>query len=100
MEKYNKLLRYLIELVEKGLLTSKDLKREVPIKGIIFEYDGDKHYYSMMKIESDNIKMKELARLRYRRIRIPLYYQLTIDIAKFIFDDLMFHYSGKKYFKK
>jgi len=68
------------------------------IEGIIFEYDGDKHYYSMFKIESDNIKMKELARLGYRRIRIPLYYQLTIDIAKFIFDDLMFHYSGKKYF--
>ena len=68
------------------------------IEGIIFEYDGDKHYYSMFKIESDNIKMKELKRLGYRRIRIPLYYQLTIDIAKFIFDDLMFHYSGKKYF--
>jgi len=71
---------------------------EVPIKGIIFEYDGDKHYYSMMKIESDNIKMTEIKRLDYRRIRIPLYYQLTIDIAKFIFDDLMFHYTGKKYF--
>ena len=76
----------------------KQKDKEVPIDGIIFEYDGDKHYYSMFKIESDNIKMKELARLRYRRIRIPLYYQLTIDIAKFIFDDLMFHYSGKKYF--
>ena len=76
----------------------KQKDKEVPIEGIIFEYDGDKHYYSMFKIESDNIKMKELARLRYRRIRIPLYYQLTIDIAKFIFDDLMFHYSGKKYF--
>ena len=75
----------------------KDDKPE-RIEGIIFEYDGDKHYYSMFKIESDNIKMKELARLGYRRIRIPLYYQLTIDIAKFIFDDLMFHYSGKKYF--
>ena len=76
----------------------EDLNRPVPIDGIIFEYDGDKHYYSSMKIESDNIKMIEIKRLKYRRIRIPLYYQLTIDIAKFIFDDLMFHYSGKKYF--
>mgnify|MGYP006100444453 CR=1 FL=1 len=76
----------------------KKKKIEVPIKGIIFEYDGDKHYYSKMKIESDNIKMKEIERLEYRRIRIPLYYQLTIDIAKFIFDDLMFHFTGKKYF--
>ena len=76
----------------------KQKDKEVPIDGIIFEYDGDKHYYSMMKIESDNIKMTEIAFLKYRRIRIPFYYQLTIDIAKFIFDDLMFHYSGKKYF--
>ena len=78
----------------------EDLNRPVPIEGIIFEYDGDKHYYSMMKIESDNIKMDEIKRLKYRRIRIPFYYQLTIDIAKFIFDDLMFHFTGKKYFSE
>ena len=29
MEKYNKLLRNITELIEKGLLTSKDLKKEV-----------------------------------------------------------------------
>ena len=29
MEKYNKLLRNITELVEKGLFTSKDLKKEV-----------------------------------------------------------------------
>ena len=29
MEKYNKLLRNISELIEKGLLTSKDLKKEI-----------------------------------------------------------------------
>ena len=29
MEKYNKLLRNITELIEKGLLSSKDLKKEV-----------------------------------------------------------------------
>jgi len=29
MEKYNKLLRNITELIEKGLFTSKDLKREI-----------------------------------------------------------------------
>ena len=29
MEKYNKLLRNITELIEKGLFTSKDLKKEV-----------------------------------------------------------------------
>ncbi len=29
MEKYNRLLRNIVELIEKGLFTSKDLKKEV-----------------------------------------------------------------------
>jgi len=29
MEKYNKLLRNITELIEKGLITSKDLKKEI-----------------------------------------------------------------------
>jgi len=29
MEKYNKLLKNITELIEKGLFTSKDLKREI-----------------------------------------------------------------------
>ena len=29
MQKYNKLLRNITELIEKGLFTSKDLKREI-----------------------------------------------------------------------
>ena len=29
MEKYNKLLRNITELIEKGLITSKDIKREI-----------------------------------------------------------------------
>jgi len=73
-------------------------KKEIPIKGIVFEYDGDKHYYSTFKIESDRIKMKELAKIGYRRIRVPFYYQLTKDLAKFLFDDLMYHFTGKKYY--
>ena len=77
---------------------NKKERKTEQINGVIFEYDGDKHYYSMLKIESDNIKMKEIAKLKYRRIRIPFYYQLTKSIAKFIFDDLMFHFAGKKYF--
>ena len=41
--------------------------------------------------------MKELANIGYRRIRVP-YYQLTKDLAKFLFDDLMYHFTGKKYY--
>jgi len=65
---------------------------------MIFEYDGFKHYISIKHITSDEIKMDELVTLKLRRIRIPYYYQLTKDMAKFIFRDLMFHFTGQKYY--
>jgi len=68
------------------------------IKGVLFEYDGDKHYYSSFKCEADRIKTAEVVRLGFRKIRIPFYLQFTKDIAKFIFDGLMYHYTGKKYY--
>ena len=68
------------------------------IEALIFEFDGDKHYYSSTVINSDNNKMKQLENFDLRRIRIPYYFQLTKDIAKFIFDDLIYHYTGRKYF--
>ena len=57
---------------------------------------GDLKKYGV--INSDNNKMKQLEKFNLRRIRIPYYFQLTKDIAKFIFDDLIFHYTGQKYY--
>lgn len=75
-------------------------KKIVPVKSIIFEFDGEKHYNSAKHVQSDKVKMKELARLGYRRIRIPFYFQLTKDLTKFIFDGLMFHFTGKTYWNE
>ena len=49
-------------------------------------------------MHSDYLKIKEIVNLNYRRIRIPFYFQLTEDIAKFIFNGLMFHYTGQRYY--
>lgn len=80
---------------EKGFFKDRFNKN---IEALIFEFDGDKHYYSSTVINSDNNKMKQLENFDLRRIRIPYYFQLTKDIAKFIFDDLIYHYTGQKYF--
>ena len=80
---------------EKGFFKDRYNK---DVEALIFEFDGDKHYYSSTVINSDNNKMKQLENFNLRRIRIPYYFQLTKDIAKFIFDDLIFHYTGQKYY--
>ena len=80
---------------EKGFF--KD-RHEKNVEALIFEFDGDKHYYSSKIIHSDKNKMKQLEKFSLRRIRIPYYFQLTEDLAKFIFDDLIFHYTGRKYY--
>jgi hypothetical protein len=80
---------------EKGFFKDRYNK---DVEALIFEFDGDKHYYSSTVINSDNNKMMQLEMFNLRRIRIPYYFQLTKDIAKFIFDDLIFHYTGQKYY--
>tara|TARA_Y100000294_G_scaffold160391_1_gene163983 strand:- start:435 stop:1391 length:957 start_codon:yes stop_codon:yes gene_type:complete len=87
--------------------------------GLIFEFDGPIHYQNTFKILKDQIKYTNLNSIELngkpkilRVIRIPYYWQLTRDVAKYIFDDLMKHfseslpnlpkegfYSDEKYFK-
>jgi len=65
---------------------------------IIFEFDGHMHYQHPFHIEADKIKKKEIVHLGYKRIRWPYYFQLTKDVAKFIFAGLMFHFDKKNYY--
>ena len=51
MEKYNKLLRNITELIEKGLFTSKDLKKEV-------EEEFEVQKKIIEKLQKDLIKLK------------------------------------------
>ena len=87
--------------------------------GLIFEFDGPIHYQNTFKILKDRIKYGNLDSIELngkpkilRVIRIPYYWQLTRDVAKYIFRDLVKHfserlpnlpkegfYSDEKYFK-
>tara|TARA_Y100000590_G_scaffold448611_1_gene585551 strand:- start:205 stop:450 length:246 start_codon:yes stop_codon:yes gene_type:complete len=73
MEKYNKLLRNISELIEKGLFTSKDLKKEVEdslkLKIEIAanklnlvsreEFEVQKKLIQKLQKEVDNLKVKK-----------------------------------------
>ena len=68
--------------------------------GLIFEFDGPPHYSNPFKIVADERKrnlVKNLTKngkkIEVRIVRIPYYFQLTKDVAKFLFNDLIKHYS-------
>ena len=70
MEKYNKLLRNITKLIEKGLLTSKDLKKEVEdlLKfkmeivanklNLVSREEFEVHKKIIEKLQKDLIKLK------------------------------------------
>ena len=68
--------------------------------GLIFEFDGPPHYNNPFKIVADERKKKLIENLtkngkktEVKIVRIPYYFQLTKDVAKFLFNDLIKHYS-------
>lgn len=61
---------------------------------IAIEYDGPEHYCDVWHIERD-LRKDALCKLRgIQIIRWPYYFQLTKDVAKYLFDQ---YYSEKKY---
>lgn len=79
----------------------------LPEYRLVFEYDGYMHYQHPFDIEKDRIKMQILEELGYKRIRWPYFFQLTKEVAYFIFNNLVSHfsknelnlYSDEKFFK-
>ncbi len=68
----------------------------LPYYKLVFEYDGFMHYQHPYDIEKDKIKMIMLKELGYKRIRWPYYFQLTKEVAKFVFQDLVNHFTRSK----
>jgi len=68
---------------------------------LIFEYNGMQHYINPFKLRGDDIKKEFYANhtdkngidKKYDTIRWPYFFQLTKPIAKFVFRDLMKHFS-------
>ena len=63
MEKYNKLLRNITELIEKGLFTSKDLKKEVE-DALKFKMEIMANKLNLVSREEFEVQKKIIEKLR------------------------------------
>ena len=69
MEKYNKLLRNITELIEKGLFTSKDLKREVE-NSIKFKLENIANRLNLVSREEFEVQKRSIEKLQKDLIKL------------------------------
>ena len=71
MEKYNKLLRNITELIEKGLFTSKDLKKEVE-DSLKFKMEIVANKLNLVSREEFEVQKKIIERLQKDLIKVNI----------------------------
>ena len=71
MEKYNKFLRNITELIEKGLLTSKDLKKEVE-DAIKFKAENIANRLNLVSREEFEVQKKRIEKLQKDLIKLKI----------------------------
>jgi len=69
MEKYNKFLRNITELIEKGLFTSKDLKKEVE-DVLRFKVENIANRLNLVSREEFEVQKKRIEKLQKDLIRL------------------------------
>ena len=71
MEKYNKLFRNITELIEKGLFTSKDLKKEVE-NLLKFRMEIVANKLNLVSREEFEVQKKVIQKLRKDLIKLKI----------------------------
>ena len=69
MEKYNKFLRNITELIEKGLFTSKDLKKEIE-DVLKFKVENIANRLNLVSREEFDVLKKRIEKLQKDLIRL------------------------------
>jgi len=69
MEKYNKLLRSITELIEKGLFTSRDLKKEVE-NALKFKVENIANRLNLVTREEFEVQKKRIEKLQKNLIKL------------------------------
>ena len=69
MEKYNKFLRNITELIEKGLFTSKDLKKEVE-GALKFKVENIANKLNLISREEFEVQKKRIEKLQKNLIKL------------------------------
>ena len=69
MEKYNKFLRNITELIEKGLFTSKDLKKEVE-DAFKFKVENIANRLNLVSRDEFEVQKKRVEKLQKELIKL------------------------------
>ena len=69
MEKYNKFLRNITELIEKGLFTSRDLKKEVE-NALKFKVENIANRLNLVSREEFEVQKKRIEKLQNDLIQL------------------------------
>ena len=69
MEKYNKLLRNITELIEKGLFTSRDFKKEVE-NALKFKVENIANRLNLVTREEFEVQKKRIEKLQKDLIKL------------------------------
>ncbi len=69
MEKDNKFLRNITELIEKGLFTSRDLKKEVE-NALIFKVENIANRLNLVTREEFEVQKKRIEKLQKNLIKL------------------------------
>ena len=69
MEKYNKFLRNITELIEKGLLTSRDFKNEVE-EALKFKVENIANRLNLVSREEFEVQKKRIEKLQKNLIKL------------------------------
>ena len=69
MEKYNKFLRNITELIEKGLFTSRDLKKEVE-NALKFKVENIANRLNLVTREEFEVQKKRIETLQKNLIKL------------------------------
>ena len=69
MEKYNKFLRNITELIEKGLFTSKDLKKEIE-NALKFRVESITNRLNLVSREEFEVQKKRIEKLQKDLIKL------------------------------
>ena len=69
MEKYNKFLRNIVELIEKGLFTSRDLKKEVE-NALKFKVENIANRLNLVSREEFEVQKKRIEKLQKNLIKL------------------------------
>ena len=69
MEKYNKFLRNITELIEKGLFTSRDLKKEVE-NALKFKVENIANRLNLVTREEFEVQKKRIEKLQKDLIKL------------------------------